>query len=102
MSLPEAASLVANRAKNDKTIVIVCALFLCLFFDPRITYMQRDITAVAARQNQMDTDGTRHDQQDIGHLSDQVTINTSDIKELKAQGAEQKNLLTAILQKVSR
>lgn len=87
--------------ESGRVLFAVVAMFIALWFDPRISYLQRDISAVAEHANQIDSQGTRRSQTDIVRIEDKTASNTDRIIKVESKLDSINDKLTIILQKLS-
>lgn len=98
MTIPAVSPRLTDGAK---TLVFAAAIFLALWFDPRITYLQRDISLAVEQINQVNTQGSRKDQFDIRGLQDQQNADHREIEKFDLKLDDMGKTLTAILNKLS-
>jgi hypothetical protein len=76
-------------------------IFIVLWFDPRIGYMQRDISDVRTYVATVDINGTRKSQQEVASILPRIEEDERRIAALEEQGKHIDQTLTAILEKLS-
>jgi hypothetical protein len=86
---------------NLGQLVVVCVVVVSVWLDPRISQLQREITAIHEQTNQIDLQGTRRSQYDLAKVEDKVAelSRRSDVLEAKMSHIDE--TLSAILQKMS-
>jgi hypothetical protein len=86
---------------NLGQLVVVCVVIVSIWLDPRITYLQREITAIHEQTSQIDNQGTRRSQYDLAKVEDKVAELTRRSDAFEAKLGHIDDTLTAILQKLS-
>lgn len=76
-------------------------IFVALWFDPRISYMQKDILDNRAYAGDIDRLGTRKSQQEVEGLNQRVAENTRRIEVLENHYANIDEALKQILQRLA-
>lgn len=76
-------------------------IFVALWFDPRVTYMQQGIAENRAQINAIDLSGTRKSQNEYIDINGRVLENKRRIELLEAQNKHIDETLTAILSKLA-
>jgi DNA-binding transcriptional regulator GbsR (MarR family) len=76
-------------------------IFVALWFDPRISYIQRDIIDNRDYIKAVDASGTRKSQQEVEGLTTRMTDNTRRIEQLEARYTNIDEALKQILQRMA-
>lgn len=98
MSVTEFTQAAGPWGRSAMTALLI---FVALWFDPRITYMQRDIVDNRTYIADVDKLGTRKSQEEVATLSGKVNENTRRIQELELQYKHIDETLTQILQRLA-
>src|SRR6266480_4863213 len=98
MSLAELTNGAGPWGRSAITALII---FIALWFDPRITYIQRDVSDNRSYMTQIDNNGTRKSQQEWEAMNGTINDNKRRIEALEKTVSHTDDTLTAILTRMS-
>lgn len=98
MSISEVAHASGPWGRSAMTALVI---FIALWFDPRVSYMQQGILDNREQINAIDNNGTRKSQNEYTDINGRVIENRRRIELLEAQNKHIDDTLTAILSKLA-